>query len=175
MIYSGVSQNSARRPLCWEIRGDTVVNKLVNISFGVRFLSFGWHPLICSPVLAKLIALHAFTNDRKYWIFFPFPSLCLFLILPRWTNKDTSLSLALFYSTATAFAVCCWLKRRHCPSSLCDYQYFPSGVPESSFPTESLQWCIFYPYFALGPVVRMLWVMPQGRGSQAVHSWGCPW
>lgn len=70
MIYSGVSQNSARRPLCWEIRGDSVVNKLVNISFGVRFLSFGWHPLICSPVLAKLIALHAFTNDRKYWMFF---------------------------------------------------------------------------------------------------------
>lgn len=51
---------------------------------------------------------------------FPFPSLCLFLILPRWTSKDTGLSRVLFYSSAKVFAVCCWLKRWHCPPFLYD-------------------------------------------------------
>lgn len=169
MIYSGFSQNSARRPLCWEIRGDSVVNKLVNISFGVRFLSFGWHPLICSPVLAKLIALHAFTRDGKYWFFFPFPSLCLFLILLRWTNKDTSLSHVLVYSTAKAFlCVVDWRGDTVPHFFMIPVLSFKSSV---EFPVESLQWFIFYPYPALGPVVRMLKVMPQGRGSPAAHSW----
>lgn len=136
MIYSGISQNSARQPLCWEIRGDSVVNKLVNISFGVRFLSFGWHPLICFPVLTEAYCSPCFYQWRKILNFFPFPALCLFLILLRWTNKDTSLSHVLFYSTAKAFAVCCWSKRWHCPPFLYDtstflqeFQKVPSGKP----------------------------------------------